>query len=104
MVKVLRKKITIRHSPMLLTIIAFLIILSVLVVVHEFGHFVSAKYFGVRVLEFGIGFPPRASLLHTSKDGVKWTLNWLPIGGFVDFKVHDGESKDYPGSCSRQAP
>jgi len=99
-----RAKITIRHSPMLLTIIAFLIILSVLVVVHEFGHFVSAKYFGVRVLEFGIGFPPRASLLHTSKDGVKWTLNWLPIGGFVNLKGQDGESKDHPDSFSHQAP
>jgi regulator of sigma E protease len=59
----------------------FLGVLVVLVVIHELGHFVTAKLFGVKVLEFGIGYPPRAF-------GFKWreteyTVNWLPLGGFV---------------------
>jgi len=44
---------------MLVTIIAFLVILSVLVLVHELGHFLFAKKFGIKVEEFGFGFPPR---------------------------------------------
>lgn len=89
---------------MLLTIIAFLIILSVLVIVHEAGHFMSAKYFGVQVEEFGIGFPPRAKLVHTSHDGVKWTVNWLPLGGFVKLKGEDGSFRESPDSFAHKAP
>ncbi|MBI4359953.1 MAG: RIP metalloprotease RseP [Candidatus Jacksonbacteria bacterium] len=89
---------------MLLTIIAFLVILSVLVIVHEIGHFATAKYFGVQVEEFGIGFPPRAKLVHTSNDGVKWTVNLLPLGGFVKLKGEDGSSRESPDSFAHKAP
>ncbi|MGE0598002.1 MAG: RIP metalloprotease [Dehalococcoidia bacterium] len=60
----------------------FLSLLLVLVVIHEFGHFLAAKAFGIKVLEFGIGFPPRAKTMFT-KGETEYTLNWLPIGGFV---------------------
>jgi len=63
-------------------LIVFFLILSVLVLVHEFGHFISARIFGIRVEEFGFGLPPRAKKLFT-KWGTVFTLNWLPIGGFV---------------------
>ncbi|MEO6044710.1 MAG: M50 family metallopeptidase [Tepidiformaceae bacterium] len=60
----------------------FLGLLLVLVVLHEFGHFLAAKAFGIKVLEFGIGFPPKA-LTYFRKGDTEYTLNWLPIGGFV---------------------
>lgn len=62
-----------------LTVIAILVLL---IVVHEFGHFAAAKLFGVRVDEFGFGFPPRAYLLGKLGD-TEYTLNWIPFGGFV---------------------
>ena len=65
-----------------MTIIIFLIILSALVLVHEAGHFFVAKYFGIRVDEFGLGYPPKAKKLFSWK-GTDFTLNWLPFGGFV---------------------
>lgn len=63
-------------------LILFLIILSILVVVHELGHFSVAKFFGIRVDEFGLGYPPKAKKLFSWR-GTDFTLNWLPFGGFV---------------------
>ena len=60
----------------------FLGLLLALVVIHEFGHFLAAKAFGIKVLEFGIGFPPKAAT-YMRRGGTDYTLNWLPIGGFV---------------------
>ena len=65
-----------------MSIILFIIILVVLILVHEFGHFIVAKRAGIRVDEFGIGFPPKALTLAKFK-GTEYTLNWLPLGGFV---------------------
>ncbi len=65
-----------------MNIIIFLIILSVLVIVHEAGHFFVAKFFGIRVDEFGLGYPPKAKKLFNWR-GTDFTLNWLPFGGFV---------------------
>lgn len=64
-----------------MSILIFVIILLILVLVHEFGHFYSAKKFGIRVDEFGFGFPPKLF-------GYKWgeteyTFNLFPLGGFV---------------------
>ena len=63
-------------------VVPFLSLLLILVVIHEFGHFLAAKAFGIKVLEFGVGFPPRAKTLFT-KGETEYTVNWLPIGGFV---------------------
>jgi len=66
-----------------------------LVVFHEFGHYIFAKRNGIDVEEFGIGFPPRAKKLKI-RDGTVFTLNWLPLGGFVKLKgEHDAD--DQPG-------
>jgi regulator of sigma E protease len=65
-----------------MSILIFIIILSVLIVVHELGHFLTAKKFGIRVDEFGLGYPPRAKKLFNWR-GTDFTLNWLPFGGFV---------------------
>ncbi len=72
------------------TLIIFLVTIVILVVVHELGHFSVAKIFGVKVEEFGVGYPPRAKKLFTWK-GTLFTLNWLPFGGFVKiFGEEDG--------------
>lgn len=89
---------------MIQTIIVFLVILSVLVIAHETGHFLAAKRFGVQVEEYGIGFPPRAKKIFTSKDGVDWTLNWLPLGGFVKLKGEDGNNREQPDSFAHKQP
>lgn len=69
-----------------------LIILVFLVVVHELGHAIVAKRNGVVVEEFGIGFPPRA-WAKKLKNGVLFSLNWLPLGGFVKLQgEHDAAS------------
>ncbi len=71
----------------LITIIVFIIILAILVLIHEFGHFIVAKKHGILVEEFGFGFPPR---VWGKKFGeTLYTLNLLPIGGFV--KVYGEE-------------
>jgi regulator of sigma E protease len=59
-----------------------ILVLSLLVLLHEFGHFIIAKLFGIHVEEFGIGLPPKALKLFKIKE-TEYTLNWLPIGGFV---------------------
>ncbi len=76
---------------MLSTIIIFTAVLSLLVFVHEFGHFATAKKAGVKVEEFGFGFPPRlAGFRH---GGTIYTINWIPLGGFVKIKGESGEHK-----------
>lgn len=67
---------------------ATILVLSLLVLLHEFGHFIVAKFFGVHVLEFGIGLPPKALKLFKRKE-TEYTLNWLPIGGFVRLAGED---------------
>ncbi|HVW82674.1 MAG TPA: M50 family metallopeptidase [Candidatus Paceibacterota bacterium] len=63
-------------------VLIFLVVIVVLIVVHEFGHFLVAKWSGMEVEEFGFGFPPRAALLGRAGE-TEITLNWLPFGGFV---------------------
>lgn len=69
-------------------IFIFIVVLCALIVVHEFGHFVAAKLAGMRVDEFGLGYPPRA-LTITKRGGTAYTLNWLPFGGFVKIYGED---------------
>jgi regulator of sigma E protease len=78
----------------LINVALLLLFLVPLVVIHEFGHFVAARRAGVKVHEFGVGFPPRARLLGRDKQGTEYTLNWLPIGGFVRLEGEEGESVD----------
>lgn len=65
-----------------------ILVLSLLVLLHEFGHFIIAKLFGIHVLEFGIGLPPKALKIFKYKE-TEYTLNWLPIGGFVRLAGED---------------
>jgi regulator of sigma E protease len=86
-------------------ILIFLLVLSVLVIIHELGHYLAARIFGVKAEEFGYGFPPRLIGIvkengkwkkvgakdETSYKNTIWSINWLPLGGFVRIK---GESAD----------
>jgi regulator of sigma E protease len=67
----------------ILTIISFVVIFSILILVHELGHFAMARKAGIKVEEFGIGLPPQAKVLHKDKKGTEYSLNWIPFGGFV---------------------
>jgi len=115
---------------MLLTIVIFVLVLSVLVLVHELGHFLTARRFGVKAEEFGLGFPPRALGVYKNKHG-KWlwifgnravedieksedanlhpaakstvySVNWLPLGGFVKIKGENGEGQNEKDSFAYQ--
>ena len=65
---------------MILTIVVGVVVLSVLILVHELGHFIAAKATGVPVEEFGIGFPPR--IFGKKWRGTIYSINWIPFGGF----------------------
>lgn len=71
----------------------FIPILLVMVVIHEMGHFLTARLFGMKVHEFGIGFPPKV-WSKKMKDGMEWSINALPIGGFVRIEGENGDSDD----------
>jgi regulator of sigma E protease len=64
------------------TILEFIIAFGLLLFLHEFGHFITARLFGIEVEEFGFGFPPKLVKLFTWK-GTDFTLNWIPFGAFV---------------------
>lgn len=78
----------------------FVLVLGVLVLLHELGHFTVAKAFGIPIEEFGIGFPPRIATLFTWK-GTRFTLNAIPFGGFVRPK---GDPQAHTHDALRRAP
>ncbi len=105
------------------TLIIFILVLSILVIAHEWGHFITARKTGCKVYEFGIGFPPRLGGIYKDPKTGKWrvvwgsrgnklaetvggedratpdefpttlySINWLPLGGFVKIKGENGEA------------
>jgi len=85
-----------------LTSLAVIPVLGFLIFIHELGHFLAAKWMGVRVHEFGFGYPPRMFKMF-EHDGVEYTLNWLPFGGFVRMAGEDGDFES-EGSLPTIAP
>ncbi|NUM25413.1 MAG: site-2 protease family protein [Candidatus Buchananbacteria bacterium] len=97
---------------MLITLIAFFAVLGILVLVHELGHFITARRAGIKVEEFGLGLPPRMFGFYKSAEGnwravglrakeapgTIWSLNWIPLGGFVKIKGEDGSEVVEPDS------
>src|SRR3989338_5205659 len=80
-----------------MTVFIVIAILVLLIVVHEFGHFLAAKISRVRVEEFGVGYPPRAFTLGRIGE-TEYTLNWIPFGGFVRLYGDEGEGQHGRGS------
>lgn len=85
---------------MIFELIAFVAILTILILAHELGHFCVARFFGVDVEEFGIGFPPRLGGIR--KGGTLYSLNWVPLGGFVRIKGEAGGPAGDPHGFSSQ--
>ncbi len=84
-----------------MTILIFIIVLSILVIVHELGHFIMAKRAGMKVEEFGFGFPPR--LFGYKKGETTYSINAIPFGGFVKVLGEDGEERGNPQSFSSKS-
>ncbi len=84
-----------------MTILIFLAVLVVLILVHEWGHFITAKWTGMRVDEFGIGFPPK--LFSWRKGETVYSINSLPIGGFVKILGENGDGDGEVLSVADQA-
>ncbi len=102
----------------MLTVLIFIILLGLLVFVHELGHFVTAVRNGIRVDEFGFGFPPRMFGVikdDTGKYRLVWgnkempsgktvySLNWIPLGGFVKIAGEDGHDTSDPNSFASKS-
>jgi regulator of sigma E protease len=81
------------------TILAFAVVLGVLIFVHELGHYLAARWRGVHVERFSIGFG-RAIAAWTDRRGCEWRIGWIPLGGYVKMHgmEHAGEAQPEPGS------
>lgn len=86
---------------MILTILFVILVFSLLVLAHEFGHYIVAKRNGVQVDEFGIGFPPK--VWGVQKGKTLYSINALPLGGFVRLKGEQGDSKANDSFASQRA-
>ena len=82
-----------------MNLLAFLPILSLMMFVHELGHFLTARLFGITVQEFGFGLPPR--LWGFRRNGVIYSINWIPFGAFV--KMLGEEDPTAPGSFASKS-
>jgi regulator of sigma E protease len=82
------------------SVVPFVAILVFLIVVHELGHYFAAKAFGVKVLEAGLGYPPKA--WGKTIGGTEYTINWLPLGGFV--RLLGEEDPSDPRSLAAKSP
>ncbi|MBM3925149.1 MAG: PDZ domain-containing protein [SAR202 cluster bacterium] len=81
-------------------ILQLLALIVILVVIHELGHFVTAKLFGIKVNEFGVGFPPK--LWGVKKGETEYTINAVPLGGFV--KLEGENDPSHPRSLAAKPP
>ncbi|HMN13020.1 MAG TPA: M50 family metallopeptidase [Bellilinea sp.] len=82
-------------------ILLFILFFGLMLFLHEFGHFIVAKLFGIKVDEFGFGYPPRMIKLFKAGE-TEFTLNWIPFGAFV--KLSGEEDPSVPGGFSSAAP
>jgi regulator of sigma E protease len=77
-------------------LLAAIPVFGLLIIVHEFGHFITAKWAGIRVDEFALGFPPR--LFGFKRGETTYSINLLPIGGYVRMPGENGETTDEQGN------
>lgn len=78
----------------ILTVILSLLVFEFLIFIHEFGHYITARIFGVTITEFSLGFGPELVSYESKKTGIKYKLSMLPLGGFVAMAGEDEESDD----------
>lgn len=101
---------------MIITLIVFFVVLSILVLAHELGHFSTARKFGAKVEEFGLGLPPRIFGIRKNEGKFElvggkfrddsgptiYSINWIPVGGFVKIRGENGEDKENPQSFANK--
>ena len=87
-----------RNTEAINSTLIFFLVITTLVVAHELAHYFTAKLFKVKIIEAGIGFPPRV-FAYKLKD-IIYSINLLPIGGFV--KLLGEEDSEEPGSLSQK--
>lgn len=82
---------------LMISILAFLFVFTIVVLIHEFGHFIAARRLGINAYEFSIGFPfsPKIATIFKHKE-TEFTLRLLPLGGFVRFSKDEDEERDNP--------
>lgn len=86
-------------TSVLIAILAVLPVLTVVVVVHELGHFWAARAFGVKVDQFSLGFG-KSILSRRDKHGIEWRIGWLPLGGYVRFAGDEDATSSVPDADS----
>ncbi len=85
----------------MVTLAIFIFVLAVLIITHELGHFSVAKKFGIRVDEFGFGFPPK--VFSWKKGETTYSLNAIPVGGFVKIYGEDPDEESTNGPDSKRS-
>jgi len=85
-----------------LTVVLALIIIAVLILVHEAGHFVAARRIGIPVYEFSLGFGSK--LFSTKKDGVEYSLRLIPLGGYVRMAGEEPGDANNPNGFNHRTP
>jgi len=88
--------------PTSITILITLLIIAVLVLVHEWGHFIAARKIGIPVWEFSIGFGPR--LLGRKKDGIEYSIRLIPLGGYVRMAGEEPGDGNVPDGFNNRKP
>ena len=83
------------------TVILSVLIFGFLIFIHEFGHYITARIFKVKINEFSIGMGPKLAWYDSKKTGIRYALSMLPIGGYVAMEGEDGETDD-PNSFDKK--
>jgi len=86
----------------LLTWLVFILAFGGMVIIHEFGHFIAARLCNIEVEEFGIGLPTPGAITLFTWRGTRFTLNWLPLGGFV--RPRGENDPNVPGGLAAATP
>ena len=91
-------------SLLFTSVLPFLFVLTIVVFFHELGHFMVARYYGVKVTDFSIGFGKEIYGFY-DKHGTRWRFAWLPLGGYVKFVDDDNAaSVPDPDAISKLSP
>src|ERR1700675_1116186 len=83
-----------------ITIVAFIVALGVLIVIHEYGHYLVARLCGVKVLRFSVGFGRPLALWKRGPDGTEWVIAAVPFGGYIKM-LDEREGPVEPGELER---
>ena len=78
-----------------LTVVVAVLIFGFLIFIHEFGHYITARIFGIKIEEFSIGMGPRLLWYDSKKTGIRYSFAMFPIGGFVSMPGENGEDEEF---------